>query len=209
MILVLLISFFSGANFFAVLLFWPTEVYNLYGNEPIEIGLRALPIGFGIIFGAAISLILIGITKGRTTVLMVFWTCAMTAFTGSLSIARPGNLSTVYPLITFSAISVGAVIIPSSIIAQIVCPTELIGTITAVTLSIRYIGGTNSSPFELITLSNLYTNLPSRRRWLHSILQRLLPQVLRAQHDDSRPADRRPRHRERLLRIDKPPYPRS
>lgn len=34
-----------------------------------------------------------------------------------------------------------AVIIPSSIIAQIVCPPDLIGTITAITLAIRYLGG--------------------------------------------------------------------
>lgn len=32
MIAVLLITFFSGANFFVLLLFWPTEVYNVYGK---------------------------------------------------------------------------------------------------------------------------------------------------------------------------------
>ncbi|KAK4498386.1 hypothetical protein PRZ48_011044 [Zasmidium cellare] len=142
MILILLTTFFSGANFFVVLLFWPTEVYNLYGNDPVQIGIRALPIGFGIVGGAVISLVLIGLTKGRTKYLMIFWTCSMTAFTGSMSVANTQNLTpTVYPLITFAAISVGAVIIPCSIIAQIICPTELIGTVTAITLSIRYVGG--------------------------------------------------------------------
>jgi hypothetical protein len=46
-----------------------------------------------------------------------------------------------YAVVTLASIGVGGVIIPSSIIAQIVCPTELIATITAITLSIRYIGG--------------------------------------------------------------------
>lgn len=46
-----------------------------------------------------------------------------------------------YVVVSLAAIGVGGVIIPSSIIAQIVCPTELIATITAITLSIRYIGG--------------------------------------------------------------------
>lgn len=31
MIAILLITFFSGGNFFAMLLFWPTQVYNVYG----------------------------------------------------------------------------------------------------------------------------------------------------------------------------------
>lgn len=30
---VLLITFFSGANFFVLLLFWPTQVYNVYGKR--------------------------------------------------------------------------------------------------------------------------------------------------------------------------------
>lgn len=142
MICILLITFFSGGNFFVMLLFWPTEVYNLYGNDPIGIGIRTLPIGFGIIFGAFFALILIGITKGRTTALMIFWTIFMTAFTGAMVVARRNNLvPVVYPIVTLASFGVGAVIIPCSIIAQITCPTDLIGTITAITLAIRYIGG--------------------------------------------------------------------
>ena len=46
-----------------------------------------------------------------------------------------------YFLVTFASLGVGGVIIPASIIAQICCPHELIATITAITLSVRYIGG--------------------------------------------------------------------
>merc|ERR1712000_221481 len=108
MTFILLVTFFSGGNFFVMLLFWPTQVYNVYGNDPLQIGIRTLPIGFGIIGGSVLNLVLIVALKGRIRWLMTFW---------------------------------GAVIIPCSLIAQIVCPTDLIGTITAITLSIRYIGG--------------------------------------------------------------------
>jgi MFS family permease len=142
MISILLITFFSGGNFFVLLLFWPTQVYNMYGNDPLQIGIRTLPIGLGIIFGAVLGLVLFGVTKGRTTPLMIFWTIFMTAFTGAMSVATTTNLNpTIYAILTLASVGVGAVIIPSSIIAQIVCPTELIGTVTAITLSIRYIGG--------------------------------------------------------------------
>lgn len=110
--------------------------------DPIEVGTRTLPVGFGIIIGACISLVMIGVTKGRTKWLMMFWTAFMTAFVGAVSVATPENITPVmYPIIMFASIGVGGVIIPASIIAQIVCPVELIGTITAITLSIRYIGG--------------------------------------------------------------------
>ncbi|KNG48914.1 trichothecene efflux pump [Stemphylium lycopersici] len=141
MIVILLITFLSGGNYFVLLLFWPTQIYNVYGDDPIGIGLRSLPIGFGIIGGAVICLVLIPITKGHIRELMIFFTALMTATTGAVCVARPDNLSTVYPLITFASIGVGGVIIPCSIIAQIACPDELIATVTAITLSIRYIGG--------------------------------------------------------------------
>ncbi|KAK0384869.1 hypothetical protein NLU13_7347 [Sarocladium strictum] len=139
---ILLVTFFSGGNFFVLLLFWPTQVYNVYGNDPLQIGIRTLPIGFGIIAGSVINLGLIYVLKGRIRWLMVFWCVFMTGFVGAMSVARTDNLvPTVYPIITLASIGVGAVIIPCSLIAQVVCPTDLIGTITAITLSIRYIGG--------------------------------------------------------------------
>lgn len=76
---ILLITFFSGGNFFVLLLFYPTQVYNMYGDDHVGIGLRALPIGFGIIFGAVFALVAIPLTKGRTTFIMIFSTCLMTA----------------------------------------------------------------------------------------------------------------------------------
>lgn len=157
MVIILLITWLSGGSYFVLLLFWPTEVYNVYGksykpqsltptdasagDDPLGIGIRSLPIGFGIIGGAAICLLLIPLTRGRVRPLLIISTALMTAGTGALSIASPHNLQTVYAVLTLASLGVGGVIIPSSIIAQIACPSELIATITAITLSIRYIGG--------------------------------------------------------------------
>lgn len=137
----LLITFLSGANFFNVLLFWPTEIYNVYGNDPIQIGIRSLPVGFGILGGAVISLVCIPITRGRVREIMMFFTALMTAGTAAVCTATPDNISSTYAAISLACIGVGGVIIPVTIIAQICCPDDLIATITAITLSIRYVGG--------------------------------------------------------------------
>jgi hypothetical protein len=34
MIVILLITFLSGGNYFVMLLFWPTQVFNVYGRSP-------------------------------------------------------------------------------------------------------------------------------------------------------------------------------
>jgi len=77
--LVLIITFVSGANFFAILFFWPTEAFNVYGTDPVGIGLRGLPIGFSILLGAIVCLVLIGVTKGRIRLLLIFFSAVMTA----------------------------------------------------------------------------------------------------------------------------------
>jgi len=85
--------------------------------------------------------VLIPVTKGRIRILLIAFTAIMTAFTGAISVATPDNLTTMYAIVTIASIGCGAVIIPCSIIAQIACPGELIATVTAITLSLRYVGG--------------------------------------------------------------------
>lgn len=129
----------------------------LTGNDRIGIGIRSLPIGFGILGGAVIALVLIPITKGNIQAIMILFTVSlsqglmklglhggqaiMTAGTGSVAIANPDNINVVYGPVSLASIGVGGVIIPCSIIAQIICPDDLIATITAITLAIRYVGG--------------------------------------------------------------------
>jgi hypothetical protein len=69
--LTLVITAISGANFFGVLLFWPTQSYNMYGHNPVGVGLRALPLGLGILAGACVVLVLLSVLKGKNRELMI------------------------------------------------------------------------------------------------------------------------------------------
>ncbi|CAA9961947.1 hypothetical protein CFE70_005347 [Pyrenophora teres f. teres 0-1] len=140
-IALLLITFFSGGNYFVMLLLWPSELTNVWGGDERTIGIRTLPVGFCIIGGAAICLGLIILTKGRVRELMIFFTALMTAGTGALSVARPDNLNESLVILSFACLGVGGILIPTSIIGQTIVPDEYIATITAITLSIRFIGG--------------------------------------------------------------------
>lgn len=79
LILTLIITFISGANFFSVLLFWPTQAYNIYGQDPIGVGIRGLPIGFGILVGAFVVLWLLSVFRGHNRELMIGSSVLMTA----------------------------------------------------------------------------------------------------------------------------------
>ena len=75
----MIITFISGANFFSVLLFWPTQAYNVYGHDPVGVGIRGLPIGFSILAGAFIVLWLLSALKGYNRELLIASSVIMTA----------------------------------------------------------------------------------------------------------------------------------
>lgn len=74
-----MITFISGANFFSVLMFWPTESFNVYGHDPVEVGVRSIPIGFGIMAGACIVLALLSVLRGHNKELLIISSVLMTA----------------------------------------------------------------------------------------------------------------------------------
>ncbi|MCJ1343104.1 hypothetical protein MMC31_001295 [Peltigera leucophlebia] len=139
--LTLIITFISGANFFSVLLFWPTQSYNVYGHDPVGVGLRGLPIGLSILVGAFVVLWLLSVLRGHNKELMIASSVIMTAGVGGLAVSRTDNLHVVWGLLVLAGLGIGGIVVPASIITTIICPDDLIGTVSALTLAIRVIGG--------------------------------------------------------------------
>ncbi|MCJ1479327.1 hypothetical protein MMC13_008012 [Lambiella insularis] len=139
--LTLVITFISGANFFAVIMFWPTQSFNVYGHDPVQVGIRGIPVGFAIMIGACIVLWLLSVLRGHNKELMIISSILMTAGTGSLAVARVDNLYQLWGLLVLAGLGIGGIVVPASIITTIICPDDLIATIAALTLAIRVVGG--------------------------------------------------------------------
>ncbi|KAK0967574.1 hypothetical protein LTR54_018266, partial [Friedmanniomyces endolithicus] len=158
--LTLIITFISGANFFSIsvtsraveckigsltagqiLMFWPTQAFNVYGHDPIGVGIRGLPVGFSILAGCCIVLWLLSTFRGHKRELLIIFSVLMTAGCGALSIGRIDNLYQLWGLLVVAGVGIGGIVVPASIITTIICPDDLIATIAALTLAIRVIGG--------------------------------------------------------------------
>ncbi|KAH7068598.1 fungal trichothecene efflux pump [Paraphoma chrysanthemicola] len=139
--LTLVITFISGANFFSILMFWPTQAFNVYGHDPIGVGIRGIPVGFSILAGACIVLWLLSLLRGHNKELLIASSVLMTAGCGSLAIARVDNLHQLWGLLILAGLGIGGIVVPASIISTIICPDDLIATVAALTLAIRVIGG--------------------------------------------------------------------
>lgn len=113
-----------------------------------------------------------------------------------MSAGEVDNLSTMYGLVTIAGLGVGAVIIPCSIIAQLACPHELVGTITAITLAIRYIGGAiGFTAYYNVFYHKLETIATEQGAQLYggenltlsiALIQELMRAALEARYDDLR-----------------------
>jgi hypothetical protein len=77
--LTLVITFISGANFFSIIMFWPTQAFNVYGHDPVGVGIRGIPVGFSILAGAVIVLWMLSVFRGRNKELMIGSSILMTA----------------------------------------------------------------------------------------------------------------------------------
>ncbi|KAL4870445.1 hypothetical protein BDV12DRAFT_184457 [Aspergillus spectabilis] len=139
--LTLVITFISGANFFSVIMFWPTQAFNVYGHDPVGVGIRSLPVGFGIMVGACVVLWLLSVFRGHNKELLVASSVLMTAGCGAMAVAEVDNIPKLWGILIVAALGIGGIVVPASIITTIICPDDLIATISALTLSIRVVGG--------------------------------------------------------------------
>ncbi|KAL4882699.1 major facilitator superfamily domain-containing protein [Aspergillus karnatakaensis] len=110
--LTLVITFISGANFFSVIMFWPTQAFNVYGHDPIAVG-----------------------------ELLIASSILMTAGCGALAVADMDNINTLWGILVLAGLGIGGIVVPASIMITIICPHDLIATVSALTLSIRLVGG--------------------------------------------------------------------
>ncbi|KAK0633593.1 major facilitator superfamily domain-containing protein [Immersiella caudata] len=141
LLLTMVITFISGANFFSVLMIWPSEAYNVYGHDPIGVGIRGLPFAFGTLAGCLISLVLLSVLRGNIRWILLGSSVVMTAGCGGLAAARVDNIHTVYGILFVAGLGVGGIVVPASTVTTYICPSDLLATITSLTIAIRIVGG--------------------------------------------------------------------
>jgi MFS family permease len=87
----LIITAISGANFFSIIMFWPTQAFNVYGHDPVGVGIRGLPVGFSILTGACVALWLLSVFRGHNRELLIVSSIMMTAGCGAMAVADVGD----------------------------------------------------------------------------------------------------------------------
>ena len=92
----------------------PTQAFNVYGHDPVGVGIRGLPVAFGVLGGAVIVLFLLSVLRGHNKELMIVSSILMTAGCGSLACANRDNINTIWALLFIAGLGIGGIVVPAS-----------------------------------------------------------------------------------------------
>ncbi|KAI5358326.1 putative major facilitator transporter Str1/Tri12, major facilitator superfamily [Septoria linicola] len=155
------IVFIAGMEFYSILGFFPLVLQYVYNTDAITIGVRGLCYPWAILGGACIVSFLMSYTKGHVRFMFFTVAAMMTAFTGALVVSTPENPGTTIALATFAAFGNGALVVPALTLAFYAAPDEFVGTVGALSLSVRFVGGSiGTSIFFNIFLTRFTEFLP-------------------------------------------------
>src|SRR5271168_4924405 len=140
-VLTLFITGVAGANFYSLLNFWPLEAQTLYGPDPHRVARTIIPFGYAVASGVIFVNIGLSWLHGANRELLVISSAMMTAGVGALAAVNAGNQGLGIGMSVLGGFGVGGIIIPAAVIMTIISPDEVIATVAAINLSVRFIGG--------------------------------------------------------------------
>lgn len=137
--------------------FWPLECQQFFGPDPHEIARTVVAFGFSVALGVILVSWGLSVFRGANRELLVISSVFMTAGVGGLAAVTPSTPSLGIGMSFLGGLGVGGIIVPAAVILTIICPDEVIATITAITLSIRLIGGSIGYAIYFNVLQNKLT----------------------------------------------------
>jgi hypothetical protein len=155
--LTLFITAVAGANFYSMLNFWPLECQLFFGPDPNQIAQTVIAFGFSVAIGVILVSWGLSVFRGANRELLVISSVFMTAGVGGLAAVTPETRSLGIGMSFLGGLGVGGIIVPAAVILTIICPDEVIATVTAITLSIRLIGGSIGYAIYFNVLQNKLT----------------------------------------------------
>jgi hypothetical protein len=130
----------GGAEFYAIASFSLLQAVKDFGPDPYTIAKLVIPFGFAFIIGICSFSWGLDILRGGREILLIA-SVLMTAGVGSLAAVTQNTEALAMGLSCIAGLGIGGVYIPAAIFLTTVAPDDLIGTITGIGLSIRFIGG--------------------------------------------------------------------
>ncbi|KAK1045748.1 hypothetical protein LTR74_018084 [Friedmanniomyces endolithicus] len=156
-----IVAFIAGMWYYALINFLPFVKEAVYVTSPVKTGLKGLGPDFTVTFGAVLVNTALSIWKGHNRELLLGSAIMATASGGALAAANPTNPHVAIAVEILAGFGIGGILVPAATIAFTVCPDEVIATCTALSLSMRVIGGSIVyAIYDNVSINELTAKLP-------------------------------------------------
>jgi hypothetical protein len=152
------VVFVAGMEFYSILGFFPLVLEYVYVTDAITTGVRGLCYPWAILGGACIVSFLMSYTKGHVRTMFFLMAAMMTVFTALLSLSTPDNPGFTIAMATLAAFGNGALVVPALTLAFYAAPDDLVGTVGALSLSVRFLGGSVGTSIYFNVFLNRFKN---------------------------------------------------
>jgi hypothetical protein len=140
-ILALFILAMGGAIFYTMAAFWQLESQLLFGPDPHAISRIVVDLGFAFIIGICIIGCAITYSRGMINLVLLISCVIMTAGVGGITAMTVDTPYLGMGLSILAGLGSGGIYIPVIVILTMIAPDEIVGLVTGLGLSIRFIGG--------------------------------------------------------------------
>jgi len=135
------ISALGGAAFYAIGAFWVLECIELFGPDPHDTARMLVPFGFAFLLGIFSVGWAIDLTRGRIREVFLIASCLALAGLGAMNAISADTPSMGLGLSFLAGLGLGGIYVPTAVVLTIISPDDLLGGITGLGLSFRWIGG--------------------------------------------------------------------
>jgi Fungal trichothecene efflux pump (TRI12) len=129
-----------GANFWSVSAFWPIQAQELFGPGVLSISYDVLPYGYGIIAGIFVFNWAVSLWPKAIREILTIAAAIMTGSIGAMGAVTPSTPALGRSLSFLASFGSGGLVSPTITILTCICAQEFAGTLTAIMVSIRYLG---------------------------------------------------------------------
>jgi hypothetical protein len=158
-VLTLLITALSGSAFWSLAGFWPYECQQLFGPNSYYVAQLVVGYGISTILGIILINFALSYFGGRIRELLTLSSCIMVAGIGALAAVNQNTPNLGVGLTFLGALGCGGILQPAATILTIVSPDEFIATVTALTLSVRLVGGSIGYAIYFNVLQHKLSNI--------------------------------------------------
>ncbi|GAM89670.1 hypothetical protein ANO11243_077090 [Dothideomycetidae sp. 11243] len=151
-----IVVFIAGMEFYSVLGFFPLMLQDLWVASPGLTGARGFGYPMAILTGACVVSSLLSYSRGHVRELFAVSAILMTAFAGALASATPFNPTRSTIFATLSSLGIGGIIVPALTVALYASPDNYIGTTAALSLAVRFLGGSVGTTIYYNIFNNNY-----------------------------------------------------